>query len=48
MPVFQNVYAVAVNRLYPTVSPYTNPLVEKAQPYIDTVFEQLKPVSVVA
>lgn len=48
MPVFQNVYAVAVNRLYPTVSPYTTPLVEKAQPYIDTVFDQLKPVSVVA
>lgn len=47
-PLYQNVYAVSANRLYPAISPYATPLVEKAQPYIDSVFEQLKPITAAA
>ena len=48
IPLYQNVYAVSANRLYPAISPYAGPLVEKAQPYIDSVFEQLKPITAAA
>lgn len=47
-PVYQNVYSVSANRLYPAISPYASPLVEKAQPYIDSIVEQLKPITAAA
>ena len=45
MTLVQSVYSVSANRLYPYVKPYTSPLVLKAQPYVDEVFEQLKPIT---
>jgi len=47
-PLYQNVYEVSAKRLYPAISPYADPLVEKAQPFINTVFEQLKPITAAA
>ena len=44
----QTVYSVSANRLYPYVKPYASPLVLKAQPYVDEVVQQLKPIFVAA
>ncbi len=39
------VYKLSATNVYPVVSPLADPLLNKAQPYVDTVFEQLKPIA---
>lgn len=36
-------YKTAANRLYPLVSPVTDPVLEKASPYVNNVLEHIKP-----
>ena len=39
------VYKLSATHVYPVISPLADPLLNKAQPYVDTVFEQLKPIA---
>ena len=45
MPLYQQVYKLSSTHVYPVISPLADPLVVKAQPYVNTAFEQLKPIS---
>ena len=47
-PLYKNVYQLSATHVYPVISPLADPLVVKAQPYVNTVLEQLKPISATA
>ena len=40
-----SVYKLSATHVYPAISPLADPLLNKAQPYVDTMFEQLKPIA---
>ena len=38
-------YKLSATHVYPVISPLADPVLVKAQPYVNTVFEQLKPIA---
>ena len=43
--IYKNAYKLSATHVYPVISPLADPVLNKAQPYVDTVFEQLKPIA---